>query len=154
MVFSTIQFLITTILAIVCALAISLSAGDIPVIALIIPALWVLPQGGVAGLVFLAAMTIYGLTLPMQSITLSVSVWVLFPLLMVAFSKRSSLGILLTASLVVLTLQVGIMVTQNAGKLDGTPWVTIIQTLVVVAIWWVANYWKSENRKIVSRHSW
>ncbi|MDN3698008.1 hypothetical protein QWY97_11735 [Vibrio cortegadensis] len=154
MVFSTIQFLITTILAIVCALAISLSAGDIPVIALIIPALWVLPQGGVAGVVFLAAMTIYGLTLPMQSITLSVSVWVLFPLLMVAFSKRSSLGILLTASLVVLTLQVGIMVTQNAGKLDGTPWVTIIQTLVVVAIWWVANYWKSENRKIVSRHSW
>lgn len=154
MVFSTFQFLITTVLAIVCALAMSLSGGDIPVIALIIPALWVLPQGGVAGLVFLAAMSIYGLTLPMQPITLSVSVWILFPLLMVAFSKRSSLGILLTTSLIVLTLQVGIMVTQNAGKLEGTPWVTIVQTLVVIAIWWVANYWNNSNRKVISRHSW
>lgn len=45
MVFTTFQFLITTLLAVVCARAISLSEGDIPVLAMVIPALWILPQG-------------------------------------------------------------------------------------------------------------
>ncbi len=119
MIFSILQFTITSLLAVVCAKAISMSAGDIPVLALVIPALWILPQGGIAGLVLLAAMTVYGLTLPMQPIALSVCVWILFPLLMVVFSKKSSLGVLLTAGMIVLALMVGIMVTQMAGKLTG-----------------------------------
>ncbi|MGF1754147.1 hypothetical protein L4C33_11170 [Vibrio makurazakiensis] len=149
MVFSTFQFLITTLLAVVCARAIGLSDGDIPVLALVIPALWILPQGGVAGLALLAAMTVYGMTLPLQPITLSVSVWVLFPLLMVVFSKRSSVSVLVIAGLIVVTLQVGIMVTQSAGKLSGTPWVTILQTVAICVIWWSANHLKP-----TSRHSW
>ncbi|MFA0350800.1 hypothetical protein AB4486_28255, partial [Vibrio sp. 10N.222.55.C6] len=72
-----------------------LSEGDIPVLAMVIPALWILPQGGIAGLALLVSMTTYGLTLPLQPITLSVSVWVLFPLLMVVFSKRSSLSVVI-----------------------------------------------------------
>mgnify|MGYP000692494514 FL=1 len=149
MVFSTFQFLITTLLAVVCARAISLSDGDIPVLAMVIPALWILPQGGIAGLALLASMTAYGLTLPLQPITLSVSVWVLFPLLMVVFSKRSSLSVVIVSGLIVATLQVGIMVTQSAGKLEGTPWVTIVQTLAIMVIWWAANHLKP-----ISRHSW
>ncbi|MEF1228075.1 hypothetical protein QTO02_11155 [Vibrio fortis] len=149
MVFSTFQFLVTTLLAVVCARAISLSDGDIPVLAMVIPALWILPQGGVAGLALLASMTVYGLTLPMQPITLSVSAWVLFPLLMVVFSRRSSLSVLVVSGLIVTTLQVGIMVTQSAGKLDGTPWVTVLQTLSIIVIWWAANHLKP-----ASRHSW
>ena len=78
MVFSTFQFLITTLLAVVCARAISFSEGDIPVLAMVIPALWIFPQGGIAGLILLGAMTSYGLTLPYQPIALSVSVWVFF----------------------------------------------------------------------------
>ncbi|MFB9216892.1 VP0952 family biofilm-associated protein [Vibrio sinaloensis] len=149
MIFSTFQFLVTTLLAVVCARAISLSEGDIPVLALVIPALWILPQGGFVGLVLMAAMTTYGLTLPYQPIALSVSVWVLFPLLMVAFSKRSSLGVLATSALIVVTLQVGIMVTQSSGKLSGEPIVTLIQTVAVVVIWWAATHWNSSNK-----HSW
>ncbi|MDN3613355.1 MAG: hypothetical protein ACPG5L_05870 [Vibrio gallaecicus] len=149
MVFTTFQFLITTLLAVVCARAISLSDGDIPVLAMVIPALWILPQGGIAGLALLASMTAYGLTLPLQPITLSVSVWVLFPLLMVVFSKRSSLSVVIISGLIVATLQVGIMVTQSAGKLEGTPWVTIVQTLAIMVIWWAANHLKP-----ISKHSW
>ncbi|GLR05211.1 hypothetical protein GCM10007906_27990 [Vibrio hyugaensis] len=149
MIFSTLQFLVTTILAVVCARAISLSEGDIPVIALMIPALWILPQGGFAGLVLLGAMTVYGVTLSMQPIALSIGTLVLFPLLMVVFSRRSSLGVLLTAGLIVLTLQVGIMVTQQAGKLDGSPWLTVLQTLSVVVMWWAARSWRPSEK-----HSW
>lgn len=149
MVLSTIQFLVTTLLAVVCARAISVSEGDIPVLALLIPALWVLPQGGVVGLVLIAAMTTYGLTLPHQPITLSVSLWILFPLLMVAFSKRSSIGVVLTSLLIVSTLLVGIMVTQGGGKLAGDPVVTFIQTVAVCVTWWAASHWKPSNH-----HSW
>ncbi|KIP67700.1 MULTISPECIES: hypothetical protein [Vibrio] len=149
MIFSTLQFLVTTLLAVVCARAISLSEGDIPVIALMIPALWILPQGGFAGLVLLGAMTVYGVTLSMQPIALSIGTLVLFPLLMVVFSRRSSLGVLLTAGLIVLTLQVGIMVTQQAGKLDGSPWLTVLQTLSVVVMWWAARSWRPSEK-----HSW
>ncbi|WP_186175079.1 VP0952 family biofilm-associated protein [Vibrio jasicida] len=149
MIFSTLQFLITTLLAVVCARAISLSEGDIPVIALMIPALWILPQGGFAGLVLLGAMTVYGVTLSMQPIALSIGTLVLFPLLMVVFSRRSSLGVLLTAGLIVLTLQVGIMVTQQAGKLDGSPWLTVLQTMSVVVMWWAARSWRPSEK-----HSW
>ncbi|MHC6527853.1 VP0952 family biofilm-associated protein [Vibrio proteolyticus] len=149
MVFSTFQFLITTVLAVVCARAISLSEGDIPVLALIIPALWVLPQGGVAGLLLLAVMTVYGLTLPYQPIALSVSVWILFPLMMVVFSRRSSIGVILTTALIVITLQVGIMVTQSAGKLGGSASVTVVQTIAVILAWWATRYWKPSGQ-----HSW
>ncbi|WP_100751943.1 hypothetical protein [Vibrio salilacus] len=149
MIFSTFQFVITTLLAIVCARAMSISAGDIPVLALIIPALWILPQGGVIGLTLLAAMTSYGLTLPHQPFTLSVSLWILFPLLMVAFSKRSSLTVIFTSLLIVSTLLVGIMVTQSAGKLSGEPIVTIIQTLAIAVIWWSAFRWQPSRK-----HSW
>lgn len=149
MLFSTLQFLVTTLLAVVCARAISLSEGDIPVLALIIPALWIFPQGGIIGLVLMAAMTGYGLTLPYQPIALSVSLWVLFPLLMVAFSKRSSLAVVLTSFLIVATLLVGIMVTQAGGKLTGEPIVTLVQTLAVGVIWWAASHWKPSNK-----HSW
>ncbi|MDC5809782.1 hypothetical protein OPW07_08605 [Vibrio europaeus] len=149
MVFSTFQFLVTTLLAVVCARAISISEGDIPVLALVIPALWIFPQGGLVGLVLMAAMTTYGLTLPYQPITLSVSLWVLFPLLMVAFSRRSSLGVVLTSFLIVATLLIGIMVTQAGDKLAGEPVVTFVQTLSVAVIWWAASHWKPSNK-----HSW
>ncbi|NOH52962.1 hypothetical protein F0266_08450 [Vibrio coralliilyticus] len=149
MVFSTFQFLVTTLLAVVCARAISLSDGDIPVLALLIPALWIFPQGGVVGLILMAALTTYGLTLPYQPIALSISQWILFPLLMVVFSRRSSLGVLLTAALIVVTLQVGIMVTQSGGKLGGEPMITVVQTLSVIVTWWAARHWQSNNK-----HSW
>lgn len=126
-----------------------LSEGDIPVLALMIPALWVLPQGGFAGLVLLGAMMAFGATLSMQPIALSVGVLILFPLLMVVFSRRSSLGVLLTAGLIVLTLQVGLMVTQQGGKLDGSAWVTVVQTIAVMAMWWSAAHWTPSNK-----HSW
>ncbi|OEF04966.1 hypothetical protein [Vibrio genomosp. F10] len=149
MIFSTFQFLITTLLAAICARALSLSGGEVPIIAFVIPALWILPQGGVAGLALLAAMTSYALTLASQPFSLSVSVWMLFPLLMVIFSKRSSLAVILTTSLIVISLQVGIMLTQSSGKLGGSALLTFVQLLSIIVIWWSATHWKRSDK-----HSW
>ncbi|MGR5179037.1 hypothetical protein ACPV4B_21260 [Vibrio parahaemolyticus] len=149
MVFSVFQFIITTLLAVVCARAISVTEGDIPVLAMMIPALWILPQGGVAGLMLLASMVVYGLTLPMQSIAMSVAVWILIPVFMVAFSKRSNIWVVSIIALIVLTLNVGIMLTQAAGKLGGTPMVTLVQAFSVFVAWYAARNWKGSTE-----HSW
>ncbi|MCK6262714.1 hypothetical protein KP803_05430 [Vibrio sp. ZSDE26] len=149
MIFSTFQFLITTLLAAVCARALSISDGEVPLIALVIPALWILPQGGVAGLTLLGAMTAYGMTLSSQPFSLSVSLWMLVPLLMVIFSRRSSITVILTTSLIVIALQVGIMLTQSSGKLDGSAMLTLVQIISIIVVWWSANHWRRSDK-----HSW
>lgn len=147
MVLSIFQFMITMILAMVCGQTIGLSANELPFITLIIPALWIFPRNGVAGIVLLVAMATYGMTLAYQPASLSVSMWVLFPLMMVAFSRSSNLGIMVVSGLILLTLQVGIMVTQSAGKLDGMPSITLIQLFSVMAMWWAANSWKLSSHR-------
>ncbi|QEO46401.1 hypothetical protein [Vibrio tarriae] len=149
MILSALQFLIATIFTIVAAYVAGLSEGDIQIIAFLIPALWLLPKSGFSSVVMLAAMGILGLTLPLQPVALSISQWVLIPLLMVAFSPRSNLGVILVSALIVLTLQVGIMVTQSAGKLEGSPMVTVVQIVMVMLIWWAARGWKPSHA-----HSW
>ncbi|MEF2484332.1 hypothetical protein V4D09_13715 [Vibrio mimicus] len=149
MILSAVQFLIATLFTIVAAHIAGLSEGDIPIIAFLIPALWLLPKSGISSAVMLAAIGIFGLTLPLQPIALSISQWVIIPLLMVAFSPRSNWGVILVSALIVLTLQVGIMVTQSAGKLEGSPVVTVVQILMVILIWWAARGWKPSHS-----HSW
>lgn len=134
MILSALQFLIAILFSIVAAYVAGLSEGDIPIIAFLIPALWLLPKSGFSSVVMLLAMGIFGLTLPLQP---------------VAFSPRSNWGVILVSALIVLTLQVGIMVTQSAGKLEGSPMVTVVQIVMVMLIWWAARGWKPNHA-----HSW
>ncbi|MCL9781794.1 hypothetical protein M9194_10185 [Vibrio sp. S4M6] len=147
MVLSMFQFVFTTFLAVVCARAISLGEGDIPVLAMLIPALWIMPERKIAGAVMIVAMTAYGFTLPNQPASVSIAVWIIMPLLMVIFSKRSSVGVVWTAALIVVTLQIGLMVTQSSGKVSGSAMMTAIQTFSIVAIWWAANNWKPTKQR-------
>lgn len=147
MVLSIFQFMITMVLAMVCGQTVGLSADEFSFIALLIPALWIFPRNGIAGVVLLVGMAVYGATLAYQPAALSVSMWVLFPLMMVAFSRSSNIGIVAVSGLILLTLQVGIMVTQSAGKLGGTPSMTVIQLLSVMAIWWAVNSWKLSSHR-------
>ncbi|KQB02067.1 membrane protein [Vibrio metoecus] len=149
MILSALQFLTATLFAIAAAHVAGLSEGDIPIIAFLIPALWLLPKSGFSSIAMLIAIGIFGFTLPMQPVALSIGQWVLIPLLMVAFSARSNWGVILVSGLIVLTLQVGIMVTQSAGKLEGSPMVTVVQIVMVMLIWWAARGWKPNHS-----HSW
>lgn len=149
MLFSTFQFFVTTLLAAVCARVISVSEGDLPILALIIPVLWLIPNWGVSALMLLGSVTVYGLTLPHQPISLSVGLWILFPLLMVVFSRRSSIGVIATTTLIVITLLMGIMVTQSGEKLGGTGFTTMIQALSIIMGWWALRQWKPTKK-----HGW
>ena len=149
MILAVLKFVMTTLLTIVCARAISISEGDIPIIAVVIPALWILPKNGIAGALLLIAMSIYGLTLPVQPVALSLSAWILFPVLMVAFSERSYASIRIILGLCVIPMEVGIIVTQLNGKLDGSALATLAQLFCVFLIWFASNNWKNS-----SKHTW
>ena len=149
MLFSTLQFFVATLLAVICARVLGYSHGDIPLLALIAPALWFIPLRGFSCAIFFMSVIVYGLTLPHQPISLSVSVWGILPLLMVSFSRRSNLGVVLVSGLIATTLQVGIIVTQNAGKLEGDAMLTVIQTLTIIMMWWSMSHWKP-----IKQHRW
>ncbi len=65
MILSALQFLIAILFSIVAAYVAGLSEGDIPIIAFLIPALWLLPKSGFSSVVMLLAMG--SLALPYHS---------------------------------------------------------------------------------------
>ncbi len=142
MLFSTFLFVITMVLAAICAQAIGLSEGELPLITLMIPALWLLPRGGLSRIVLLIVLLAYGLTLPTQPASLSISMWMLFPITMVALSRYSSRRVAIVCGVAVVTLLVGIMLAQSEHKIEGTPWLTAIQAVSILMIWWVVSCWK------------
>ncbi|GHZ82776.1 putative membrane protein [Vibrio cholerae] len=52
MILSALQFLIAILFSIVAAYVAGLSEGDIPIIAFLIPALWLLPKSGFSSVVY------------------------------------------------------------------------------------------------------
>lgn len=142
MVFSVIQLVVTVALTIIGVSAFGLSGGEIPALALAIPALWLLPQGGVAAWLLLIALGMYGLVLPYQPLSLSVSVWTLIPIFSVTFSHKSSKQMMLLIGAVVLAMQAGVMALQAEGKLPGSAWYTFVQMLAVGMVWIAARSWR------------
>lgn len=146
MLFSTFLFVITMILAVICAQAIGVSDGKLPLITLVIPALWLLPREGISRFILLGTLITYGVTLPVQPAALSICMWMLFPIAMVAFSRYSNRRALISCGLIVLTILVGVMFMQTDGKIGGKAWATAIQTLSVLIAWWVVNGWKPSHK--------
>lgn len=149
MVFSAIQFFVTTLLAIVCAQSIEVTQGNVPVLALAIPALWIFSRSRASGIFLLAGLCLYGFTLPYQPTALSVSMWILFPLLMVAFSRRSNASVRLCVFGFFLFMQSGIIYSQSVGVLQGEAVYTLLQIVSIAMIWLAAVSWKTS-----SKHGW
>ncbi|ANO32462.1 hypothetical protein AB4343_17225 [Vibrio breoganii] len=149
MMFSTVQFFITTLLAIICAQSIDVSQGNVPVLALAIPALWIISRSRASGIFLLVGLCLYGFTLSYQPTALSVSMWILFPLLMVAFSKRCNIGARFGVFSFFLFMQSGIIYSQVIGALSGEAIYTLLQMVSVAMIWLAAVSWKTS-----SKHGW
>ena len=88
MVLTVLSIILSILLVVVGVVAFGISGGDLPLLALAIPMLWLIPQGGVATWVLFGGISLFGLTLNEQPLSLSIAVWTLFPLLMVIFSRQ------------------------------------------------------------------
>ncbi|MUJ26178.1 hypothetical protein [Aliivibrio fischeri] len=143
---AVLSIILSFVLVIVGVLAFGVSGGDLPLLALAIPILWLIPQGGVATWVLLIGLSLFGFTLQYQPMPLSISVWTLFPLLMVIFSHRKSIHLIVFIAAVVIAMQAGIMALQYEGKLGGSAWATLAQIVCVTLVWIAARSWKPVNR--------
>ncbi|AZL85166.1 hypothetical protein EIJ81_11610 [Aliivibrio salmonicida] len=140
------NILLSLVLVVVGVLAFGVSGGDLPLLALAIPILWLLPQGGVATWILIAGLSLFGLTLSYQPFPLSISVWTLFPLLIVIFSHRKSIHLIVFVASVVIAMEAGIMALQYEGKLLGSAWATLTQIISVILVWVAARSWKPVNK--------
>lgn len=146
MLLAVLSILLSFVLVVIGVMAFGISGGDLPLLALAIPMLWLIPQGGVATWILLAGISLFGLTLGTQPLSLSIAVWTLFPLLMVIFSRRKSIHLIIFIISVVVAMEAGIMALQYEGKLAGSAYSTLLQICSVILVWIAARSWKPVNR--------
>ncbi len=122
----------------------SLGVGDpdIPLLVLVIPAVWLLPQGGVAAWLLLASLGVYGYGLETQPLALSVSIWTLFPVFYVISSKKGSWQLGMLMLIIAFAMYSALMALQRDGKLDGEAVNTAIQMVGVTGVWFAARSWR------------
>ncbi|MDO6705117.1 hypothetical protein [Photobacterium sp. 1_MG-2023] len=124
----------------VCTLGIT--TDELPVLAVAMPALWLLPQGGLSAVLLLGGVGLYCAVLPHQPLALSVSLLMMFPVFSVSFSSKANwqVGALLFA--VVIAMDAGLLALQSEGKLSGHMSDTLLQVLAVGMIWCAGRFWR------------
>ena len=142
MLYKTLLIIVTLLLTVLGVNALAHSQGDLPIIALAIPALWLLPQGGVAAWLLLLGLGAFGYVLPEQPVALSVSLFMMLPILMICTSPKGcwQLGSLMIS--IVLAMNAGLMALQAEGKLPGSIGATVIQIIGIAIIWFAARSWR------------
>ncbi|MBC7004751.1 hypothetical protein BIZ37_19495 [Photobacterium sp. BZF1] len=142
MLYAALLVMVSIALTVVGVSALGQSQGELPALALAIPALWLLPQGGVSAWLLLIGLGTFGFVLPEQPVALSISVFMMLPVFAVSFSPKSSWQLAALLISIVLAMDVGLMALQTEGKLQGAPIYTIIQILAVGVIWIAARSWR------------
>lgn len=133
--FPILCFVVSILLTILGAKALGVGYEEIPLLTFLVPVLWILPHKRNEAALLVGGMMSYAATLPYQPIALSIGQWILFPLLTVAFSKRSSRKVILITTSILLSLQIAIMVIQHLNSLEGLPLMTALQLASISAIW-------------------
>ncbi|MGF1699134.1 hypothetical protein L4D09_02285 [Photobacterium makurazakiensis] len=142
MLYAALLVMVSILLTIVGIGALGQSQGDLPALALAIPALWLLPQGGVSAWLLLVGLGSFGLVLPEQPLALSISIFMMLPVFAVCFSPKGSWQLAALLVAIVLAMDVGLMALQGEGKLSGSPVYTVIQIIAVGIIWIAARSWR------------
>ncbi|WP_087019877.1 hypothetical protein [Thaumasiovibrio subtropicus] len=140
--YAALLVLVSVFVSILGVFSLGVGEADIPLLVLVIPAVWLLPQGRVAAWLMLAALGLYGSTLNIQPLAVSVSVWMLLPVLFVVFSKKSNWQLGLLMMVIVFAMYGGLMALQRDGKLGGEPMQTAWQVLSVMGVWFAARSWR------------
>ncbi|KDM93135.1 hypothetical protein [Photobacterium galatheae] len=119
-----------------------LSQHYLTVLAVAIPALWLLPQGGLSSVLLLCGIGAYSAALPYQPLALSVSLLVMLPVFSVSFSSKANwqVGALLFA--IVIAMDAGLLALQGDGKLGGQMSFTLLQIMAVGLIWCAGHFWR------------
>ncbi|OAN18551.1 hypothetical protein A3K86_06595 [Photobacterium jeanii] len=142
MMYAALLVLVSVALTVLGVSAVGYSEGQLPALALAIPALWLLPQGGVAAWLLLIGLGVFGMVLPEQPLALSISIFMMLPVFNICISPKGGWQLSALLLSVILAMDVGIMALQSEGKLPGSPMYTVLQVLSVCVIWLACRSWR------------
>lgn len=138
-----ISLMITSIaMAISIALIMVTSKGNLPLLCFIIPTLFFFRIKQPVTWALVIAMASFGAIFPHQSISVSITLWMLLPLLLLATNKTCRLSVSLSLLFVAISIVSTIVVLQNNGQLEGDMAYTLAQTASLVLLWLSIRFWK------------
>ncbi|ORT50176.1 hypothetical protein ST37_09700 [Vibrio sp. qd031] len=155
MLLTTLQFFVTAGLSIICARALQVSGGDLPLLTFIIPIIWLMSSVSKSNVLLATALLFYGLTVSVQPVELSISTWILFPLLLVAFCKRSTWVARSWLIITMLIMESAVLYCQWTGTISGAMYATLMQIAAVTMVWLSSRQAKQDKATYGdSRHWW
>jgi hypothetical protein len=90
----------------------------------------------------------------MQPVELSISTWILFPLLLVAFCKRSTWVARSWLIITMVLMESAILYCQAKGTISGSIPATLMQIAAVSMVWLSSRYAKQDRSKFGTSQNW
>ncbi len=138
----------SVVMVIVLTLSAGLAFGQLSLIAFVVPFLFLSNFRMSFWLIF-AGLLGFAYTLPIQPISISVSVWMIIPAFALMVSKNRNWQVTTLTMCVVFAMEAGIILLQKEGRLEGDPIDTLLQIVSVALIWFGSYCWKmSEQFKL------
>ncbi len=135
----------SVVMVVALTLSAALSIDRLSLIAFVVPFFFLSTFQMSFWLIFVGLLG-FAYTLPIQPISISVSVWMIVPAFALMVSKKRNWQVTTLTMCVVFSMEAGLVLLQNEGKLDGSPADTLLQICSVVLIWFGAYCWKGNNQ--------
>lgn len=135
--------MITTIVVVIGgALSFALSDGQVPLLTFIIPILFFAYPSQPAFLLICLGLFGFGIASPYQPVSLSISLWMLVPVLVLVTSQKRNWQVSVLVLSVVAAMGGGVLALQSDQKIDGEAYYTFLQLVSVFIVWLGAYFWK------------
>ncbi len=141
--------IITTIVVVIGgALSFALSDGQVPLLAFITPILFFTYPNQLAFLFICIGLLGFGFSSPYQPVSLSISLWMLVPVLVLVTSQKRNWQVSVLVLSVVAAMGGGVLALQSDQKIDGEAYHTFFQLASVFMIWLGAYFWKPVSKPL------
>lgn len=124
------------------ALAFALSDGQVPLLAFLVPILFYAHRVQYALLFICLGLIGFGFVAPHQPISLSLSLWMLVPVLALVTSQKRNWQVSILVLSVVFAMECGVLALQSEQKIGGEIHYTLIQALSVFMVWLGVYCWR------------
>ncbi|MCC4800271.1 hypothetical protein BCT30_04860 [Enterovibrio norvegicus] len=140
--YSTMLMVTAAVTVIGAAFSLAITNGDIPLLAYVIPALFLIGNGGAAVWLLVIGLVGFGAMVPLQPVAISLSLWMILPALVLMTGERRNWQVSILVVSVVIAMECGVLALQGDEKLGGAMRYTLMQIFCVVLVWLSAYFWK------------
>ncbi len=149
MMYSTTLMLTSAVMAVGGSLAFALSDGQVPLLTFIIPILFYAHPIQPAFILICLGLLGFGFVAPHQPISLSISLWMLVPVMVLITGQKRNWQVSILVLSVVFAMECGVLALQGDQKIDGEPYYTLLQLMFVLMVWTGTYFWKPVSKPML-----